>query len=958
MVSTASSPTMVGRDGELDMLLELERSTRSGVPRAVVIGGEAGIGKSRLVREFIARVEPDAVVGIGECVDLGSVSVPFAPVRGIVRALWDRFGADGIAAAAGPGMSRLLSLLPASVFPERPVPTADFEYPDRLNDSVLELLETFGHDNTLVLVLEDVHWVDPATLSLMRYLLRSLRRGRILVVITYRSEDLDPRHPLRPVLAELDRGRGVTRLELRRLDRGEIRDQVHRITQHELTASELDDLVARSAGVPFLIEELVALPTGALPETLRQLLLVRYHGLDEATRRFLRMLAAGGSSVDHDVLAAVHAGDPGSLDDAAAAAVVAQIVVISTDSYRFRHALLQEAIDGELVPGERLRLHARYAEVLAALRPRSTAEIAEHWRAAGKPDLAFTATLRAIDDARASFAHGNVGQLSERLIELWPRVRDPRELSGRTRAEILFAAGQSWIDAGDDDRATALLERALAECGTGEGRLRAEILVRQAGTAFDSSPALCRELASQGLALLADGADARDQEVRARLLALVGNSEVLIGDAEAGIATIEQAVELALASGGREAAGYASIQLGMARNLQGDEEGAIAAFREAERLTATNPTLLLRNGVTFSDALHRMGRFEEAAAVGQEYWARARAFGLERSFGTFILANLCDDELALGRWDRAAEHGAAALASVGNRAFESYILRRLAWLALWRDEPDEVERAWHRTVSLEVLESDLEERAGWNAVLAEYELVRGDPEAAWGRLGVLRKEGTAVTPHDLIPLLVVGAQTLAARRLGAPGVDDRDDERLLRTLWDDIPQTDSARRWRLGFDAELGDEASAPTLWTAAVAAADDPVMPRHVLPAARYRLAAAKVRSGDRAGAAGELQSAREVAVELGAALLVRQIDELVAQGHLDGGADAGRGRGPDELTRREVQVLQLVAEGLSNGQIGQRLFISTKTVSVHVSAILRKLGVATRTEAALQARDLVSRD
>ena len=495
-----------------------------------------------------------------------------------------------------------------------------------------------------------------------------------------------------------------------------------------MTASELDDLVARSSGVPFLIEELVALPTGALPETLRQLLLVRYHGLDQGTRRFLRMLAAGGSSVDHDVLAAVHAGDPDSLDDAATAAVAAQLVVTSADSYRFRHALLQEAVDGELVPGERLRLHARYAEVLAALRPRGTAEIAEHWRAAGKPDLAFTATLRAIDDARASFAHGNVGQLSERLIELWPRVTNPRELSGRSRAEILFAAGQSWIDAGDDDRATALLERALAECGNDETRLRAEILVRQAGSAFDSSPALCRELAERGLVLLADDEDPRDQEVRARLLALVGNADVLIGDAEAGTATIEQAIELALRSGGREAAGYASIQLGMARNLQGDEEGAIAAFRQAEPLTATNPTLLLRLGVTFNDALHRMGRFEEAVAVGEDYLTRARAFGLERSFGTFLLANLCDDELALGRWDRAAEYGAEALATVGNRAFESYILRRLAWLALWRDEPDEVRRAWDRTVSLDVLDSDLEERAGWGAVLGEHELEQGDLE--------------------------------------------------------------------------------------------------------------------------------------------------------------------------------------------------------------------------------------
>ncbi len=177
---------------------------------------------------------------------------------------------------------------------------------------------------------------------------------------------------------------------------------------------------------------------------------------------------------------------------------------------------------------------------------------------------------------------------------------------------------------------------------------------------------------------------------------------------------------------------------------------------------------------------------------------------------------------------------------------------------------------------------------------------------------------------------------------------------MLRTLWDDIPPTDSARRWKLAFEAELGDGGStALDLWTAAVVAADDPVMPRHALPAARFRLAAVELRTGDRTGAAEHLEQAREAAVELGAALLVRRVDALVASAYLVPGGGSARGRGPEELTRREQQVLELIAEGLSNGQIGQRLFISTKTVSVHVSAILRKLGVASRTEAAVRARD-----
>ena len=205
---------MVGRDRELDILLELERSARSGTPRAVIIDGEAGIGKSRLVREFVDRVDEDVVVAIGECVDLGSVSVPFAPIRGIVRGLWDPFGAETIHLASGPGMSSLLSLLPPSAMPDwrrRLQPsTPQTVSTSRCSSCSRRSATTPTGAGTRGPALGGSRDAEPHALH------ASVPPSRADPDRDHvsRRRPRSSRIVLRPVLAELDRGRGVARLEL------------------------------------------------------------------------------------------------------------------------------------------------------------------------------------------------------------------------------------------------------------------------------------------------------------------------------------------------------------------------------------------------------------------------------------------------------------------------------------------------------------------------------------------------------------------------------------------------------------------------------------------------------------------------------------------------------------------------------------------------------------------------
>ncbi|WP_162246658.1 ATP-binding protein [Microbacterium sp. Root53] len=345
---------LVARDTELAELAAALSEVAAGEPRTVVVGGEAGIGKTRLVTEFLERHAREARVLVGRCVDLGGAGEAYTSIAGALRPLAIEHG-DELRAVVGAGGHRALQ----GLFPQlgdAGAPAA----PGGLHEAIALLLEAAAADAPVVLVIEDLHWVDPASLAVLRFLTRALTDARVLLLVSFRSDEIGRGHVARPFLAELARDRRARRVELARLDRRGTRLLMQALTGAPPAEAEVDALLERTDGVPFYIEELVDLDgcrDGApqLPEGLRELLLVRYERLSEEAQRIARHLAVGGVEVDHDLLAAVLRAEPDDIEPAIREAVASGVILATETGYCFRHALVREAILDDVLPGERER---------------------------------------------------------------------------------------------------------------------------------------------------------------------------------------------------------------------------------------------------------------------------------------------------------------------------------------------------------------------------------------------------------------------------------------------------------------------------------------------------------------------------------------------------------------------------------------------------------------------------
>lgn len=471
-----SSPVFIGRHDELRALDSAVARARAGSPSTVVLGGEAGVGKSRLVREFAhhATDAADASVVVGACLELGVEGFPFAPFTGALRQLVREFGVDDLAGMLPGGPGELARLLPEF---GGPPPDAE-QARARLFEHVLMLLERVAERRPLTLVIEDMHWSDQSTRDLLMFLVSNLTSSPVTLVVTYRSDELHRTHPLRAFLVELERLDGVVRFELPRLTRGEVSQQATAIRGSVPESPLLDDVFARSSGNPLFVEALLGYEAhsgAALSEPLRHLLLASVDRLPEQTRSTLRIAAAGGTRVGHRLLAAVSGLDDASLTAALRPAVDAHVLVVEGDGYAFRHALIGEAVRDELLPGERIRLHTRFAEELEgdpALLPRGrgTAEIAYQWYAARDNPRALGAAWAAADEARAVAR---------------PSGKRPWRPSSRVRRWRSTSASPSWRCARSSTRRTS---SAGAVSTSKRSRQRAVVSPRRARTACCARP--------------------------------------------------------------------------------------------------------------------------------------------------------------------------------------------------------------------------------------------------------------------------------------------------------------------------------------------------------------------------------------------------------------------------------------------------------------------------------------
>lgn len=990
------SPVFVGRAEELGTLHDALVRACEGEPQALLIGGEAGVGKTRLVEEFAAAARHrGAVVALGGCVEIGADGLPFAPFSTALRALRRELPGELAAAAAGQE-EELARLLPE--LGESRAGRHDEDGMARLFELTARLLERVAAEHTVVLALEDLHWADASTRHLLSYLLRTLRTGRLVVLATYRSDDIHRRHPLRPLLAELDRLRTIRRLELARFNRDEVGRQVAGILAHEPEPGRVDAIFERSDGNAFFVEELaVAAHEGCrtgLTDSLRDLLLVRVEGLPEPAQHVARIVAEGGSTVEYRLLAAVARLAEDDLIEALRDAVNASILAPAPggDGYRFRHSLVREAVSDDLLPGERSRLNRRYAEALEtdpALVPadQRATRLASYWYHAHDAAKALPAVLEASVEARRRHAYSEQLRLLERAMELWDAAPDTVR---RTLRPVDYA--EVYPPCGCDPATTALrhldllAEAAVAGRLCGERERALKITKRALRLLEDEADPLRtawfwiqRSRLVQGLAR-GDGwkeiATAQElvrglppSEVHAEVLATAAHWSMLHEPGPDALTAAERAVEYARMVGADDIESNARLTLGGLMVDAGQIDAGLGHMYDVrdEVIARGLAAVVGRSHVNLPSVLEGVGRSEESVGILREGLRLTGAMGL-RDAEAWIWSNLAESLISLGRWDEAAEAAGNAQRRGQTAGPHGSGANCLAYLALARGQVPEAARylaqgraaygphdpmpqhdlpiSW-LTIALAAAEGRLADARAELARTLESGFPLGTQRYAWP---LLLQAATAEADARPLPAAGEGRAQVLDGILST-----------VKRLTTHAPVWLAHEQW-VRAELQRAEGLSTPDTWSEVVTAFE-PLSRPYDLARVRYRLAESLLTgAGDdeRERAAELLRLAHTVARHLGARPLADAAAALGRRARLPLTPATQPGPAPADpaealgLTSRERDVLRLVAAGQTNRRIAQELFISPKTASVHVSNILGKLGVSGRGEAAAVAHRL----
>jgi ATP/maltotriose-dependent transcriptional regulator MalT len=967
MTTRVASSRMIGRSAELAELEAALADADGGRPALAFVSGESGVGKTRLLADLMRRARDEgALVLAGETVDFGGESeVPYLPLVAALRPL----ARSGDAALTEPLREAVAPLLPGV---GAPVPkhqaAADPGSQPQLFEGLLALLDALGRERPVLLVLEDLHWADRSTRAALAFLARSLTTERVLVVGSYRSDELRRGHPLRTLMAELERDPRARRVALEPLDREELADQLTDIVGGPPAADLLERLWARSGGNPLFAEELLAAGLdgrGAAPDTLRDALMLRVERLAEPTQAVLGLVAVG-QRVDDRLLQETSGLEPQGLRDALREALDGHLLVVEDGMYRFRHALLREVVEDDLLPGERAELHLTLARALDrrlddGAGAQVTAAVAHHFAAAGDQPATLAASVRAATAAERVHAYGEAAGLLDRALELWERVPDPEALAGVDHVALLARAADAAAALGDPGRQLALLQAAFAGLGPKpEPRRAAPILEftaraqRHLNRAKDSIATLER-----ALELVGDG----DPSARASVLTGLARARMLAGHYREAVRLAREALELAADLPLLE--GHARNTLGFSLAMTGDVNAGGAEMREAIRIAREHDNLydLAEAHDNYASLLHSFGRSDEAlevAAEGREAVAGRRPIAM-------LWLDLKAAEIAfdIGEWDLAEATLPAPQPSTGAQSRVGILMRRAA-LAVGRGDQPAAAALLAELEPMAADSTDPDGLATLGILIAELRRREGDLEAASAAIDAwLERLAFCVDDAGGTAALAAAGVTVAADAAQrARDLGDADAQATAQRRVDDLlarvdaaagPTRPVERTVLAGARAEAGRAAGRPDAAEyARAAAAWDEIGRREPAAHLRWREAEVHAASGDRDAAQEAARAAHATAVALGAGWLRGEIERLATRARLKlepVAADRDEAQ-PEEdpfgLTAREREVLALVAGGATNREIGATLFMAEKTASVHVSRILMKLSVRSRTEAA----------
>ncbi|WP_028065401.1 helix-turn-helix transcriptional regulator [Solirubrobacter soli] len=949
MSQRITSPRLIGREPQLQRLRELY--TRAAAKRftLALIKGDAGIGKSRLVDEFEA---PDALLLRGSCFPISGEEAPYSP---LVAALRD-VPAERLDAAAGRLPESLIAelaiLLPA-LAPQAPAARDGSRGAQgRQYEYLLELLARLADETPVVLIVEDIHWADPSTLDFLSFVARNARHERVLLVATHRLHDGGDLQALERYVDQLERCQAVETIVLGPLTEDQVSEQIEAILQHPADHSITRRITARTQGNPFFVEELIAQGDTAetpLPAGQAATLLERVSTLSPRTRQILQVLAAFGRAIEHDVLAQAAGIEEPELSALLRTAVDAHVIHADGATLTFRHALTREAVYDALLPGERERLHAAVARALFE-RPDITdaAELAVQWRAAGEPAAALAASVEAARAAAGMYAYSEAVEHYTAAVALWHSAEaDATDLD---RAAILLDAADAAYRAGVDDLPIKWCELGLAALGENPDPRRAATFFERLGRFQDHH--LDKSLLYYNEALLR--LDEAPSAERARILGDESLTLTLSVRWTEARDRAERALEVAQEAGATAEEGFARSVLGLVLAYLGEFETAEAHLDEARRIgeALDRPEEATRAYVHLGEIRRLRGDLPGALEVMSDGLSASRRLGVEASYGRYFALNAAEDEFELGHWDAAHER-IDRLAGASLTWSETLLkLTVSGQLAAGRGDFERA-RAWLDEASGQLRESSATEWTAYvGACVIELLLTAGETEEALAT-ATAELERVRGREEQLYTPALVGVAVRAAADAGDALDAERHTAWLEGFLDDAAPPTAHAHLAGARAECARARGASSAEQWgrvASAWARLEHPYRAAY----ARVREAEARLADGDREEAARALSQALTVADALGATPLRKWADGLVSRKRLRRAVDTRlESTGPEErLTRRERQVLVLVAEGRTNRQIGEALHITEGTAALHVSRILSKLKVKTRGQAAAIAR------
>lgn len=952
-----STPFVARAEQVSDLMDGLDRAGR-GVPGLVLLAADAGVGKTRLVRHVAElATATGARVVVAHCVDLGEIGLPYLPFSEALAQLRE-VDPDTVGAVVQerPVLARLL---PGGA----PEEDGGDDRAGRLQlfDGLTEVLGAVGREgHPLLLVLEDLHWADASSRDVLRFLVARLRDQHVLVVATYRTDDLHRRHPWRPVAAELARHPRVTRMDLPPFTPDELRDFTMAVTGGPVEESTLHRVQDRSEGNAYFAEELLEAGEDgdALPWSLADVLRSRLEVLDPAVQRLVGVASVAGRRVSEPLLRAAVAaaadpllGTPGAVDVALREAVAHHVLGGEDGRIAFRHALLAEAVYTDLLPGEQSSLHRAYLAALSAdpsLGPSS--QLAFH--AVRVPDIptALRASRDAATQAQQVLAPVEELRHLEVVLRLWEGAGDAEALLGESHVDVLSAAAEAASLAGQPERAVQLSRAAMH--GAPEGSEQRAALrtclaryllglddirdaLHQAERALDDLPAAPSPNRAWALATYARAAlnaDLDDEATQAATEAadmakaigaadaesdaLTSLAVLVVHDADRAAQLLADALERARAAGDVATELRSTFNLASHHYYAGELAQSIRVLdagtvRARETGTAWSPygVQLVVFGHLFRYATGDLTPVPTRGVVPDEMVAALQATALYSA-----VARGDEDAVERGRSLERAWGLDGYVALVGGGTTTDALT--------WRGELDEAVALVQRTI-------DYLSKAWTDSFLGGIWLCALGMAALADAAAQERLVGKDVTPR-----LEAGERLLA---------------RAARTADIGRPRGGvlgpEGRGWLARVHAEHARLVGTndPELWRAALA--EFSYGYRYEQARTRWRLAESLLEQGSRDLAHDEAALALAEAVEIGAEPLATAVRGLARRGRLDlPGVRAG---GTDVLTAREAEVLALVAHGLSNRQIGEKLFISGKTVSVHISNLLAKLGVSGRAEA-----------